>query len=100
MISTGAARASPNSGHQQHIETVARDWPCPVDESVVRTAGSLVREHRRAHSGIDDADYLIAATSMILDAELLTMSVRHFPMLGGLRPAYRLSSKRHFLTLS
>jgi predicted nucleic acid-binding protein len=60
----------------------------PVDESVVRTAGSLAREHRRAHSGIDDADYLIAATSLILDADLLTMNVRHFPMLGGLRPAY------------
>ncbi len=60
----------------------------PVDESVVRTAGSLARQHRRAHSGIDDADYLIAATSVILDAELLTMNVRHFPMLDGLLPAY------------
>ena len=59
-----------------------------VDESVVRTAGSMAREHRRALSGIDDADYLIAATSLILDADLLTMNVRQFPMLGGLRPAY------------
>jgi len=59
-----------------------------VDESVVRRAGSLAREHRRAYSGIDDADYLIAATALILDADLLTMNVRHFPMLGGLLPAY------------
>lgn len=65
----------------------ALSW-VPVDEDITRTAGSLAREHRRAHSGIDDADYLIAATALMLDAELLTTNVRHFPMLAGLRPAY------------
>lgn len=40
------------------------------------------------HSGIDDADYLIAATAISLEADLLTTNVRHFPMLEGLRPAY------------
>ena len=53
-----------------------------------RTAGALARQHRRAHSGVDAADYLIAATAIVLEAELLTMNVRHFPMLTGLRPAY------------
>lgn len=65
----------------------ALSW-VPVDEAVTRTAGSLARQHRRAHGGIDDADYLIAATALVLDAELLTTNVRHFPMLAGLRPAY------------
>jgi predicted nucleic acid-binding protein len=60
----------------------------PVDESISRTAGELARQHRRAYVGIDDADYLIAATALVLDADLLTMNVRHFPMLTGLRPAY------------
>lgn len=60
----------------------------PVEEDVTRTAGSLARQHRRAHRGIDDADYLIAATALLLDATLLTTNVRHFPMLTGLRPAY------------
>lgn len=60
----------------------------PVDEDITRTAGSLARKHRRAHSGIDDADYLIAATALVLDSDLLTTNVRHFPMLAGLRPAY------------
>lgn len=60
----------------------------PVDERISRIAGELARRHRRAHSGIDDADYLIAATALLLDADLLTMNVRHFPMLSGLRPAY------------
>jgi len=60
----------------------------PVDESITRMAGSLARRHRRAYSGIDDADYLIAATALVLDAELLTTNIRHFPMLSGLRSAY------------
>jgi len=59
-----------------------------VDEDVARTAGSLARKQRKAVSGIDDADYLIAATALVFDAELLTTNVRHFPMLPGLRPAY------------
>lgn len=60
----------------------------PVGEEVARAAGALAQRHRRAHSGIDDADYLIAATALLLDAELLTTNVRHFPMLAGLAPAY------------
>ena len=59
-----------------------------VDELVARTAGSLARKHREAWSGIDDADYLIAATTLVLDAELLTTNGRHFPMLADLQPAY------------
>lgn len=65
----------------------ALSW-VPVGEEVARTAGSLAQSHRRAHSGIDDADYLIAATALLLDAELLTTNVRHFPMIAGLKPAY------------
>ncbi len=60
----------------------------PVGEDVARTAGELARKHRRTHSGIDDADYLIAATALLLEADLLTTNVRHFPMLPGLAPPY------------
>lgn len=59
-----------------------------VGEEVARTAGGLARKHRRAHSGIDDADYLIAATALLLEADLLTTNVRRFPMLPGLQPPY------------
>ena len=65
----------------------ALSW-VPVDEDVARTAGLLARKHRTAHSGIDDVDYVIAATALVLDAELLTTNARHFPMLAGLRPPY------------
>ena len=60
----------------------------PIGEDVSRAAGELARTHRRADSGIDDADYLIAATALLLEVELLTTNVRHFPMLPGLRPPY------------
>lgn len=59
-----------------------------LGEDVARTAGELARKHRRAYSGIDDADYLIAATALLLEADLLTTNVRHFPMLPGLAPPY------------
>ena len=59
-----------------------------VGEDVARTAGELARKHRSAYGGIDDADYLIAATALLLEADLLTTNVRHFPMLPGLAPPY------------
>jgi predicted nucleic acid-binding protein len=65
----------------------ALSW-VPVGEEVARGAGELARDHRRAHSGIDDVDYLIAATALLLEADLLTTNVRHFPMIAGLQPAY------------
>lgn len=60
----------------------------PVDAEVARVGARLARQFRRSHSGIDDVDYLIAATALILDAELLTTNVRHFPMLPGLSAPY------------
>lgn len=60
----------------------------PIGEDVARAAGELARRHRKAYSGIDDADYLIAATTLLVEADLLTTNVRHFPMLPGLQPAY------------
>jgi predicted nucleic acid-binding protein len=59
-----------------------------VGEDVARAAGELARKHRPAHGGIDDADYFIAATALLLEAELLTTNARHFPMLPGLAPPY------------
>ncbi|MBA2338533.1 MAG: type II toxin-antitoxin system VapC family toxin [Acidimicrobiia bacterium] len=60
----------------------------PVDEGIARSAGLLASRHRQAYGGIDDVDYLIAATALLLGAELLTTNVRHFPMLPDLEPPY------------
>ncbi len=60
----------------------------PIDEVVSRLAGTLASRFRRGHVGIDAPDYLIAATALALDADLLTTNVRHFPTLEGLQAAY------------
>jgi predicted nucleic acid-binding protein len=60
----------------------------PIAGEVSRAAGTLARRLRRSHSGIGDADYLIAATAVVLEADLLTTNVRHFPMVEGLRAPY------------
>jgi predicted nucleic acid-binding protein len=74
------------------LEALEQFWAAlvwlSVDRDVTRTAGSLARKFRGAYSGIDDIDYLIAATAIVFEADLLTTNVRHFPMFGGLRSPY------------
>ena len=65
----------------------ALEW-VPVSRRVARVGGELARRYRPSFGGIEDVDYLIAATALILDAELLTTNVKHFPMFDGLEPAY------------
>jgi len=60
----------------------------PVAEEVARVGERLAGRYRRSHSGIDDVDYLIAATAIVTDADLLTTNVEHFPMFKGLVPPY------------
>jgi len=59
-----------------------------VSEDVSRVGGRLARRYRRSHSGIGAVDYLIAATAIVIEADLLTTNVRHFPMFAGLEPPY------------
>ena len=61
----------------------------PVSDAIAQRAGAHLRAHRRSHQGIDLADYLIAATVDVHDAVLATLNVKHFPMIEGLRPAFR-----------
>ncbi len=59
-----------------------------VTEDVARVAGQLARRYRKSHRGIGAVDYLIAATAIVIDADLLTTNVRHFPMFTKLEPPY------------
>ena len=59
-----------------------------VDVELTDIAGGLGRRYLRSHPGVDTVDYLIAAAVQTLDARLLTLNVRHFPMIPGLLPAY------------
>ena len=60
----------------------------PVVETIARRGAALAQVHRASHSGIDSVDYLIAATSIVLEAPLLTRNVRHFPMFQDLTSPY------------
>jgi predicted nucleic acid-binding protein len=60
----------------------------PIDEDITRAGGSLARKYRKSHSGIDDVDYLIAATAITFNADLLTTNARHFPMFPDLKRPY------------
>jgi predicted nucleic acid-binding protein len=63
------------------------EW-IPVVEPIALRAAELGRRWRPSHSGIGVADLIIAATAELTDSELLTLNVRHFPMVEGLKPAY------------
>jgi hypothetical protein len=59
-----------------------------VDEVVARRAGDLGRRWRASHRGLGTADLIIAATALEHRLQVVTLNVRHFPMIEGLRPPY------------
>jgi len=61
----------------------------PITEPIAWTAAELMRNYRPAHQGIGLGDYLVAATAQVEGLELATLNVRHFPMIKGLRPPFR-----------
>lgn len=81
----GGMRAGEEAATEELLAQL--EW-MPVSERIARLAAELAREYRGGFSGIEDADYLIAATALELEARLLTTNVRHFPMFPGLQPAY------------
>lgn len=60
----------------------------PVDQRVAELAGSLGRRWLPSHNGIDAADLVIAATAILIEADLMTKNVKHFPMIEGLAAPY------------
>src|SRR5271165_5140969 len=60
----------------------------PVNEQISRVAGDLASDRPAGRHGVGAVDYLIAATAMVIGAELVTTNPRRFPMLSELKPAY------------
>ena len=85
----GIASIDPHSTHTAATRLLlsALMWH-PVDEEIAERAGQLGREWLPSHSGMDGADLAIAATALMLEADLLTRNVRHFPMFPGLAAPY------------
>ncbi|MCY4078329.1 MAG: type II toxin-antitoxin system VapC family toxin [Acidobacteria bacterium] len=65
----------------------------PVSASIARLGGLYKRDYGRSH-GVGLADGILAATATAEDAELMTLNVRHYPMFGGIEPAYRMRARR------
>ena len=81
----GGMRASETSSTRALLAVF--EW-IDVTEEIADAAGALARRYRASHSGIDIADYIIAATSAIAGADLWTRNVKRFPMFEGLAPPY------------
>ncbi|MBI4814795.1 MAG: type II toxin-antitoxin system VapC family toxin [Deltaproteobacteria bacterium] len=60
----------------------------PVTDQIAGRAGEMLRTYRRSHSSIDVVDYVIAATAEVIQAELITLNVKHFPMIEGLEAPF------------
>ena len=59
-----------------------------VTVEIADRAGDMARRYLKSHSGVDTVDSIIAAAAQELDARLLTLNTRHFPMFPDLAPAY------------
>jgi predicted nucleic acid-binding protein len=60
----------------------------PVDTGIAKAGGLYRRDYDKSH-GVGLADAILAATADAENAELKTLNTKHYPMLKGLRPAYK-----------
>ena len=60
----------------------------PVDEQIARVAGDLASTRQAARHSVGAIDYLVAATAIVIGAELVTTNPKRFPMLPELKAAY------------
>jgi hypothetical protein len=93
LVASVLTKAEVLAGMRPSEETATRalleslQW-VEVDDQLAERAGMLAKGYLRSHPDIDMVDYVIAATSDLLGAELWTRNVRHFPMFPGLNPPY------------
>ena len=60
----------------------------PVSTKIAKAGGLYKRDYGKSH-GVGLADAILAATAEAEEAELKTLNRKHYPMLKGLRPAYK-----------
>ena len=59
----------------------------PITSEIAKAGGLYKRDFAKSH-GVGLADAIIAATAHMEKAELITLNVKHYPMIKGLQPAY------------
>ena len=60
----------------------------PVSVEIAKAGGLYERDYSLSH-GVGLADAILAATAEAENAELKTLNTKHYPMLKGVRPAYK-----------
>jgi predicted nucleic acid-binding protein len=60
----------------------------PVTSEIAKAGGLYKRDYGKSH-GVGIADAIIAATCESENAALKTLNVKHYPMIKGLKPAYK-----------
>lgn len=60
----------------------------PIDSAIAKAGGLYKLEFGKSH-GVGLADAILAATAEKEHAELKTLNVKHYPMIKGLKPAYK-----------
>jgi predicted nucleic acid-binding protein len=60
----------------------------PLTAEIAKIGGLYKRDFGKSH-GVGLADAILAATADKEKAELKTLNVKHYPMLGGLEAAYK-----------
>lgn len=60
----------------------------PIDSEIAKAGGLYKRDFGKSH-GVGLADAILAATADKENAELKTLNVKHYPMIKGLKPAYK-----------
>ena len=74
---------------ENEIERLFSLFPVIATSSdIACLAGKFVKQYRPSHN-LEIPDAIIAATSLISEAELYTLNINHYPMFKGLKPPYR-----------
>jgi predicted nucleic acid-binding protein len=60
----------------------------PIDYAIAKNGGRYKLNFGKSH-GVGLADAILAATADKENAELKTLNVKHYPMIKGLKPAYK-----------
>ncbi len=60
----------------------------PIDAEIAKACGLYKRDFGKSH-GVGLADAILAATAEKENAEFKTLNVKHYPMIKGLKPAYK-----------
>ena len=60
----------------------------PVSAEIAKAGGLYKRDYGKSH-GVGLADAILAATAVAENAVFKTLNTKHYPMLKGLRPAYK-----------